>query len=70
MTEVTEDKRAKRKAQMAKMYEDLKEEKQAMIERKVEHEREWNAMDDMDPMKNVIMNKIRVIEEKLTTEYY
>ena len=67
---MTEEKRTARKAAMKKMYEELKDEKTDLIAQKEEFDRELENTDDTDPMKNVIRNKIRVVEEKLTNDYF
>jgi hypothetical protein len=66
----TEEKRAARKAAMAKMYDEIRDEKSELITKKEALEREIEVTDEMDPMKNVLRNKVRVIEEKLTIDYY
>lgn len=67
---MTDEKRTARKAAMQQMYAELRDEKTEMISQKEEYDRELETLSDMDPMKNVVRNRIRVIEEKLTTDYY
>jgi hypothetical protein len=66
----TEEKRAARKEAMAKMYEEIKNDKSELISKKMALEREIEVTDEMDAMKNVLRNKVRIIEEKLTIDYY
>lgn len=66
---MTEEKRAARKVAMAAMYAEIKDEKQDLYEEKDKYERELEHMAETDVMKNVVRNKIIVIEEKLTKDY-
>lgn len=55
---------------MDKMLNELKKEKEEMIEKRERLKREYKDMEDDDPMKNYTLLKIRKIEDDLKTEFY
>eukprot|EP00347_Sterkiella_histriomuscorum_P004474 403360327 len=68
--ELAEEGKKRRKEIMAKMLDELKNEKQEMIERRENLKTAYKEMNDDDAQKSYTLLKIRKIEDDLKSEYY
>jgi hypothetical protein len=65
-----EEGKKRRKEAMQNMLNELRKEKEDMIEKREDLKKQYKAMDDDNPMKNYTLLKVRKIEEDLQTEFY
>jgi hypothetical protein len=65
-----EEGRKKRKMIMQNMLNELRKEKEEMVEKREVLKKMYKGMEDDDPMKVYTIQRIRKIEEDLKTEFY